>query len=275
MITHLSPTAFRLFEESPKDFYLKYILKGPKLPQTKPMAIGSAFDAYVKSYLYAGLVGQNPKYTLEALFESQVEPQNRTVAFQDGKKIFDEYARLGALANLMLELSTSVGKPLFEFEIKGLIEGPIGDVPMVGKPDVFFINDRGARVVLDWKVNGYYSANHTSPMPGYIKILPGGGMHKDCMPMKVNGIEINVGSWFEDRNSDWAAQLAIYSWLLGEKIGSQNCIFAVEQIVGNPIRVASHRMRISREYQLELIERLSKCWKTINEDFDNDFLRVL
>lgn len=281
-VEYISPSSLKVIEENQDAYYLRYLAKNrpPKSVQTQPMCVGSAFDAYVKSYLHEALfgVGADPKYAFEAIFEAQVEACNRDFARIAGKIVFDTYKKYGALSDLMLELQKSVGKPRFEFAIQGVIEGRregvSGDfgVPLLGKPDVFFINDQGARVVLDWKVNGYCSKSEMSPMKGYVKIRPSGAMHKDCQPMIINGMMVNITEYLENCNEEWACQLAIYSWLLGEDVGSQQCIFAVDQIVGRPdaIRVASHRLRISRDFQHGLMSRLIDAWSLIQEAMKPD-----
>ena len=172
---YLSPTSLKKFEGNPDDAYLTYLAdhKPPRLPQTLPMSVGSAFDAYVKSYLHNALFGNygaGDAYARDAIFEKQVEAHNRDWAKLAGEHVFKDYLACGALSDLMLELSTAVNQPRFEFEIKGPIETRIGGIPMLGKPDVFFINSEGARVVYDWKVNGYCSNSPTSPMPGYVMV---------------------------------------------------------------------------------------------------------
>lgn len=305
---YMSPTSLKTAEKSWDEYYIKYLadIRAPRLPQTAPMSVGSAFDAYVKSYLHYALFGNYGKgdaYAKESIFEKQVEPHNRDWAKLAGAYTFKVYNNCGALADLMLELGTAVNKPRFEFDLLGTIETNVGDVPIMGKPDIYFINGEGARVILDWKVNGYCGNSTTSPMPGYIMIrdgwLPsekkpsaGNRMpYKDCYPVLHKGLKINDQIYMEQKNEEWAAQLAIYSWLLGEPVGSQDLISGIDQIVGQPsgvverhketelrngelikrdfehkiplLRVASHRMRIGMEFQFGLRDRLSEAWGRI------------
>lgn len=264
----LSPTGVSLFEQDKDAFYLKYLAKQkpPRSKQTQPMAVGSAFDAYVKSFLYGKLVGYDDKYQREALFESQVESHNRDWAKDAGEHCFLFYRDCGALDQILRELRGGIGKPRFEFEISGEIEG----VPLLGKPDIFFMSKEGSRVVYDWKINGYCARNPVSPMRGYLRLFPGNKQHKDCAPMVVRGVEINVAEYLEDLNPDWARQLAIYAWLLGEPVGSQMVIAGIDQIACKPdnvkpaLRVANHRLRISEEYQLGLLDRIKQIWAQVN-----------
>jgi len=284
-IQYLSPTSISKWEESQEEFYLQYLAddRPPRFPQTQPMSIGSAFDAYVKSYLHEGLFGkgQDPKYGFEALFEAQVETQNRDWARQHGKYAFDCYNQAGSLIGLMTELQRADGDPRFEFEVRGAVHGyregntaTIANVTFLGKPDVTFTNSAGAHVILDFKVNGYCSI--ASPMKGYLRLRSPGnthhGMHKAATPMMVHGMEINVGHRLEDLNNDWARQLAIYAWLCGEPVGSE-FIVAIDQLACNSkksmlpqIRIAEHRLLISREYQQRIFDKGCEIWDIVHSD---------
>jgi hypothetical protein len=268
---YMSPTSVKLFYDDIELFYSRYLsdVRSPREPQTKPMSIGSAFDAYVKSYLYTKLFGaaeaESHGYALKDIFNSQVEEHNRTWAWEEGKKVFEAYKNTGCLADLLLELEAAVGPPRFEFSIKGDIEG----VPLLGKPDIFFINEDGARVIYDWKVNGYCSNSLKSPMRGFVKLRENGGVdykiHKDCHLQKVRGVYINIAMHLEDGDRGWADQLSIYSWLLGEPIGSPDMITGIDQICGpaSRLRFATHRLRISPEYQDALFINISNAWDVI------------
>ncbi|KKM87713.1 hypothetical protein LCGC14_1266180 [marine sediment metagenome] len=275
---YLSPTSLHLFMDSPEDFYMRYLCDTRQVrdPQTKPMSIGSSFDAYCKSYLFYALFGNKIKgspYELDTIFETQVEPHNRDWAREHGKIVFGEYRSSGCVADLMLELNQSIGDPRFELSIQDSIETSIGEVPILGKPDVFFINSKGARVVYDWKVNGYCANRTTSPMKGYVKLKTRKNgswdwkQHRDCVSLQFKGITINAATFLEDCNSSWADQLAIYSWLLGEPIGSEEVIFGIDQIVGpaDKLRFAQHRLRIRPEYHYNLLELLVHIWDCIQK----------
>jgi hypothetical protein len=96
------------------------------------MSVGSAFDAYVKSYMHQKIFGNNhPKaavYELRTLFEAQVEEHNREFAWEAGKHVFDRYKDCGALADIMQEIRhVPPTEPLFEVDVAGVIEGTITD----------------------------------------------------------------------------------------------------------------------------------------------------
>jgi hypothetical protein len=121
-----------------------------------------------------------------------------------------------------------------------------------------------------------------SPMRGYVMIrdgwLPserkassGNRMpYKDCVPSLYKGLKINIIERMENLNEEWAAQLATYSWLLGEEIGSTDLIIGIDQIVATPnpgqrpwLRIANHRTMIGSEYQFQLLVRYEQLWHAI------------
>jgi hypothetical protein len=289
---YLSPTSINLWEQDREAFYLQYLAdeRPPRIPQTRPMSVGSSFDAYAKSFLHEGVFGKgfDPRFDFKTLFEAQVEPHNRDWALTAGKHCFEQYKESGALSDLMLEISSGIGKPRFELEVRGVIDGRRegitmeleGGVVLLGKPDVFFINKSGTHVVLDFKVNGYCSDYTTTPMPGYVRLRNGKrsqGQHKDCQLMMIGGVMINVAAFLEHLNTDWATQLAIYAWLLGIDIGGE-FITGIDQLVCQAdqfgstgtrlphIRIAEHRLRISSDFQWRVFAKAQAVWEIIHSD---------
>lgn len=275
---YLSPTSLALFYGSREKFYLDYLCEErlPRDPQTAPMAVGSAFDAYVKSFLHERLIADgNPKFQFETIFEQQVEAHNRDQARKAGLEVFDAYSKHGALADILIDLEETVGKPQFETSIEGYIDAvsvKIGAVPFLGKPDIFFITKEGARVIFDWKVNGYYSKSPISPKPGYIRCLPSRDPHKDAFVGKHKGMKVNLNRFhkMESIDQSWANQTAIYAWLLGEDVGS-DFIVAIDQIaVANrpgyrDFRVAQHRSFVGADHQKALFEKAHDAWYMIQQ----------
>jgi hypothetical protein len=281
-LKYLSPSAISLYVEDKVKYYMNYLAdcRPEREPQTDPMAIGSAFDAFVKSYLYEAIFGKrDPRFERMAIFEAQVEPQNRDKAYPAGEYCFEQYKKSGCLADLMLELRGAATEPRFEFDIMGQVDGyregvtlNIGPIPLLGKPDVYFTNTHGARVVYDWKVNGFYSKYNISPVKGYVRMrdaFQNYGAHKECHPHLWNGVKVNIGCYLETLKPDWARQLAIYSWLCGEEVGTEQCIAGIDQLVCNPdsirpypkIRIAEHRMRIGKEFQFKTLALAQEIWR--------------
>lgn len=275
MIKYLSPTSIKMYMESPDGFYARYMspTRSYREPQTLPMSIGSAFDAYAKSSLYAELFGKkDPRFEFETLFEAQVEKQNRDWAELQGFSAFSQYKKSGAYADLLLALQAASSEPRFEIEVQGKVtdhEAGIEGVNLLGKPDVYFISKDGHSVILDWKVNGWCSKTAVSPKPGYLSCREEGvapKRHKNCVAKFHKGWWINVAHPLELVDKDWAVQLAIYSWLCGENIGS-DFIVGIDQLACSPtggefprVRVAEHRCLISREFQLMVAKVANDLW---------------
>lgn len=276
----LSYSSVTLFEKNPEEFFLKYLAgnRPDKIPQERPAAAGSGFDACVKSSLAAdlGLDTAETTNSYPVLFKAQVEPQNREWAEPVGRHLLDEYQACGAYADLLAILAQA-SDIKFETNAERMIDG----VPMSGKPDCRFTlkpRDTVIRVILDWKVKGYCSKNTTSPSKGYRICRDGtrwkkpsrnnGQAHDLYLATDHNGFEVSAGS-MESCNDEYADQLTLYGWLLGEEIGDDNVVVMIDELVAKPngerpfIRVASHRARVTKAHQQLLLERIKRCWDAI------------
>lgn len=266
---YLSPTNIKLFFKDREEWYFNYIspVKPPRMPQTVPMAIGSAFDAYVKAELYHLVYGDgDERFSFPTLFESQVESQNRDTARKDGLIAFTIYKDSGAYADLVAELEFASDSPRFEIEVRGPIpeqheniKKPVGGLVLLGKPDLCFLDREARMVIYDWKVNGFYSNSKTYPKRGYISCRTRTtdlGQHKDCITLSQAGLRYNSTISIEEVESDWATQLATYAWVSGELIGS-NFLVGIDQLAGKPaeLRVAKHRSLISKAFQLDVYRK--------------------
>jgi hypothetical protein len=281
---YLSPSALSAWESDRENFYLKYLVadRPPREPQMDYMSIGSAFDAYVKSALHHALFGKgsDPRFELDAIFTEQVEEQNRDWAWEAGKYAFDAYCLTGSYDELLGMLLNSREPPKFEFTVQGVVNG----VPVLGKPDARFVHESGAHVILDWKVSGYCSKTGASPYKGFRVVRDGWGSetakpsrgagktHKLYKPIDHEGMEISA-HYMEETSKDWADQLSIYGWMLGEEVGAENVVVCIDQLACKNngkyplIRVANHCCRISEEWQKSLVERLSNCWTAITPGY--------
>lgn len=285
-IEYLSPSAINMYLRDPQKYYQHYLSDTRRVrePQNQAMSIGSAFDAYVKSYLHQNLLGgKDERYDLNNIFEAQVEPQWRDWAWKNGEYVFEQYKQSGCLSDLMLMLKNSASDPRFEFEVRGAIKGyregvteTIDQVVLLGKPDVDFVTDSGVHVILDFKVNGYCSNYNTSPKPYYLRMRAAGGTnfgkHKNCRPFYEDGVEVNRGCYLEEIDKDWARQLAIYGWLCGESVGG-SFVTIIHQVVCNPvkdslpkIRIAEHSNLISPGFQKQCFGEAVDLWNRAHSD---------
>lgn len=269
----LSPSAIETWQSNREEYYLRYLaeIRPPSIPQSQAMSIGSAFDAYVKSELAKRLFGDPGDQDFDTLFPLQVEPHNRDWALEHGKIAFEAYRETGAYRDLLVELLAASQEPRFESTVQGEING----VPFLGKPDLFYVSSAGAHVILDWKVNGYCSNNGAGPKKGYVWCRPDNKPHRDAHLLEVGDLTINIGHFMEDVDKRWARQLAIYAWCLGEEVGA-NFVVWIEQLAykNGKFRIASHRERVSQDFQLTLMSQAAEIWMRLNTgnifDEDND-----
>lgn len=283
---YLSPTSVKKFFEDKEEFYRIYLsdISVPRTAQTLAMAIGSGFDAYVKSSLYEAIYGKghDPRFELDALFTQQVEPQNRDLTRAHARYVFECYKSSGAFTDLLVDLNMASESPQFEVEVTAIINDPevsvskeFDDLTLLGKPDLFYRNADGQFIILDWKVNGFYSKFAPSPKKGYMRLRQSSGptfddkQHKDCVPVWHNGALINGDLNFELIDEEWAAQLAMYSWILGQPVGSE-FVCAIDQLVcktcppNQPtIRIAEHRAKVGKDFQVMCYARAQHVWDVI------------
>ena len=74
--------------------------------------------------------------------------------------------------------------------------------------------------------------------------------------MNYHGLLINSG-YMEGCNNEYADQLCLYGWLLGEAVGDENVVLMIDEIVAKYmgpdvrplLRVANHRGRVSKAHQ--------------------------
>lgn len=243
---YYSPSSIKKFFSNREAFYLDYIVKLPRLPQSKPMAVGSAFDAFIKSYISKELLWQgHPAYcTFTDLFESSVESHNRDFALEAGKVVFEHYL-IDGFSRLREEMSLC---DLDTVIMEGRCSAKFDDITLLGYPDLYYKIPEGV-VILDWKVNGYCGKTLTSPKKGHLK-------HKKY----VKGECLSVC------NADWALQLLIYGWILGGRDASIHA--HIDQITGpaSRLRTFHFRNRISKEYGDILWEKIQYMHECIVND---------
>lgn len=269
--SRLSHSQLMLYLKDSEEYFNKYILKAPRIPQTAAMSVGSSFDAFIKCHLEGQLKGWAPSKiadTTRLLFEQQVEERNREFAWGAGMYVFSQYCSVGCDSRLLLRLSESVTEPVFEGEVETEIRTPVGMVPIIGYPDLWWTRRGGKPVILDWKVNGYCSKSGMSPSAGYSMIYntelygPRGDRKRHA-----KADERRIADPYHD-------QLGTYCMMLGFPAGAG----AIEQIACKPIvsgvtvlesgtppmiRVAIHDGDISVEDTDMLRAAYGKLWHAI------------
>jgi hypothetical protein len=289
MPKYLSPSSLSKFENNMEEAYLKYLCetRPPRGGQFDFMGVGSGLDAFTKHEIHRNVFGlaatQGGKYDRDGLFEEQVEEPIRDIVRPRAEDLWRQYKESGAFPALMADIALSPFAPEMEFTVEGRISG----VPLLGKPDLRYITKEGVHVIADWKVNGSTSKTGASPIPGYSiardaynstthnkpyrarrpKGVVQEVMEKDFRPIKFKDVVCDT-AYLNDRCDYWADQLAIYSWLLGEPVGSEEYVVRMEQIACRPVKhldlprakFATHMNRISTAYQERLVTRLTTVW---------------
>ena len=267
---YLSPSALKMWLEDQDKYFMTYlaIVRPPRYPQTKAMAIGSGFDAYCKTFLSKRY--SNSPYDRDALFNNQVEKHNRDLVRADSEKVFKMYNDCGALTSLcrMLDKADNIR---FESRITGTVTVGNSSVTIQGVPDMMF--ELEVPVIFDWKVNGFYSK--ASPKAGYCNIFPDLMAHKDCYLIEHYGISHNA-AWFNNLYPDWALQLSTYSWLCGLPVGNRQ-MNMIHQLVFDPkgnMRVAVHAGLCEPDYQLLIYNSYVDLWNRIVNDRIFDSVKI-
>lgn len=274
-------------------FYLKYLAesKMDREPQAIYMGVGSAFDAQVKSEIMVRAMGKpliaGSTYDFPALFEAQVEHHHRDRCMEISRVLWDTYVACGAFESLWKDIERSPCAPMMEERV----EGVIGGVPLLGLPDLVYIDaDSLLKVVDDWKILGSASkiGGGASPPQGYKIVRDGwvgkpspqnGKAHKKHVDLNVDGMTIGK-EYLEDFNLDWADQMSTYAWLLGSKVGAEDFIVRIEcgscrhPVGGMKVKWSTHLNRVSATHQLSLIKTYKAIWEAIeNEHIFSDLTK--
>lgn len=250
-VQYLSPSALKLLEEKPAEFYFRRLgppeLAPPREEQNYPAAVGIAFDAMVKARVAKEKLIRCP--SLEFML-NEVKTDREDV-LKHAEQLLAGYERSGALRRLLEERPMAVA-------VDGEDFAPGTKVPVRTRIDCV-IDFRGMCRILDWKVRGSNNPGSMSPTPGYMCIwdtdqpgIPLGAHPKHVLPL-------------EELNRDWATQIVIYGWAQGYPLTNDlvGCIDEVVAWHGDRVRVASFRHNISLAFQQGVKQRLEDAWRRI------------
>src|SRR6185295_1201756 len=178
-----------------------------------------------------------------------------------GEHCFSTYRLLGALDGLMIDLGKSKGPPKFEMDMRGTVSfgrgATVRNIPFRVKPDLHYVNEHGAFVILDWKVNGYLSASGVSPTKGFVRARRSGKLpwsHDECTFATHKGLLINQKT-LDRFDPGWAVQCMIGAIVCGAPVGG-DFVAVVHQLACRQGRltVAEHAGHVSTEFQDATLE---------------------
>ena len=280
---YMSPTSLMLHESNPEECYMRYISDNPppRMMQTEPMSVGSAFDAAVKGRLNVDL-GLGLAFTADDLFYSSVEPHNRDFAQGAGEVVMDGYVADGSYSRL-LRLLGGATDVWMDYDSQFEWDG----VPVFGKPDLGFSVlctdeqvsrgrlDRALwRVVLDWKVNGFCSKSGGRAVAGHSR-------HKDFFPCWVGPLEVSCESYLEHREKKWATQTCVYSVMDALTLGldlEDEPLVLIDQVLcrdGSYVGTMEHVSGLSVGFRDSVRSRFVSAWDVWNSDwFFRDLTRA-
>ena len=236
-------------------------LKLPRMEQTPQMAVGNVFDIHMKYHL-ASTVGRrdlDPRMLEESIDARYLGRRGSPdkidqLVLWEGLRAYHAYKESPAL-RLLLEGVTNVEVPSGAARITG-------GVPIWGKPDAELFR-AGRRVVQDWKVSGAFATNKPSAETGWSyhfakrmvggepKWIDEGPHHRSVEPLEL-------------LKEEWAIQLAMYAWLLGDAPGS-DISGQIDKVLllDGEVDVYVYRTTVGRDFQLRILSELQLCWQKV------------
>lgn len=244
----ISPSSYNMFYQDIETWYARYMSPHRvREPQNLAMALGSAFDARIKSRF----IGTD----FRELFDKQVE--NKSLVDEVltlSAQAMNHYDSSGAFKYLENALSNA---SFVSFE--GDVSGAVDDIAITGKPDLYWKDKDGQCFVLDWKVTGWTAKTIPSPKKLYVRVWPNGSSHRDVMIRRLGQVEHGLDC-ISEIDKGWATQLLFYGWLCFGNAPFVGCIDAVM-----PHKVACYRNRISGEFVRDTVKNLRKMHDEVSK----------
>lgn len=265
---YLSFSSLKLWETDPVAWAVRY-LGGIKTVQNAPMAVGTVFDAIVKTGLDHAVNGEPldvDKYLAGSL---QVTGVEKDAAIAGGQNTYNEYIKQGRFDALLRRIREGnyvldlIGNRTDVIQCTDIETREIIDVRVNCRPDLVLIAIDNV-VVGDWKVNGYYSKNGASVGTGWVEKTNARDRRgrAECT-IGYHGWEINAGQ-MSKLQDEWATQLSIGAMVWG--VVDVDCVLVIEQAAwsNGVCRFGSHRYALEKPTWLETIKsRLLRMWKAV------------
>lgn len=256
---YLSPSSLKELHSRPLRFYLRkcgpYDLRPPDFPQTPPMAVGSAFDAMIKTYLGAPVAEIGRKVDKEHLDEGTI--------IEETKRIFRDYMSTPATTCYPEGLEP---EPTQDEVVTREVGPPHNRITIAGIPDAW-----GPGVQFDWKVTGAFSQHGGKVPVGYQHLWTAGLGERDDGPHKKAHLNLEE---MNKRAEEWATQLTFYAWIKGstpwpDQGWEPKPFRAIIEVIvvhpEEPLRVARIDSLVSAAHQRRVWDDVQQAWQRIEE----------
>lgn len=258
---YLSPSGYQTFKNDPIRYFVQYLADElePRMEQTIHMAMGSAFDAFVKSQITKDLQIKDA-FDCRQLYEEQVHRKYWDELWDKAGFLLNMYKSCGAYGLIVADMGFANIEPRFEFGVEANILG----VPCFGKPDAFYINRYDTPVILDWKVNSFLSAENKKKK-FYVLDHQLGVPHRFAIINLDQDLPICVNHGLEETDEGWAFQQFVYAMGLGSKIGDR-FITSIDQATGTGC-FYTYRACLSKTFQIKAAKDLKRAWEQITSGY--------
>lgn len=242
-LEYISYTSLSQWEACQHSFYQQRLsgLTLPGIEQTPQMAVGNAFDSFIKAEISRRIHKGDDAVLFAKLIQTMDNKHASLIPI--GKNTYEAYVKTGFLDNLLREGLDNV-------EIDKKVTLPNG-VRVYIKPDAV-----KGDIPHDWKTSGYGATRNYSPKPGYDLYISPYGDVKTGDPM-----------YMEHVNEDWAKQLCLYYWGLTEDVTPRKFNGSIDLILYTPkgLSYARYRNPISVGFQEGYLKVLENCWRACQE----------
>ena len=250
MPRYYSPSQLGLFRSDRREYFLRYLCKMPRQPQTKAMALGGVFDCFCKEMIALRVYGRNDvrcgsggehdlDFMIDHAIDSAMPDADRSELIDLAAGLFERYRSSGHFGLLLKDVVAGTDVQMEQtvyHTVKSHEPSADEDFTVLGKPDLSFWRG-GVLHVYDWKVNGMWSKAGIGPLKDFVRCSPRtvasskvGVEHKNVvMVPHASGTLVNAGGFGADA---YALQLATYGLALG---GRGSIIAAIEQVSCKPV----------------------------------------
>jgi hypothetical protein len=290
--TNLSYSSWALFEKDQEEFFVRYLAgnRAPRLPQENYMSVGSSFDAYVKAALHSPpCLAPATIRTSSSASCSRIRSRSTTAT---GRSVLASTSSTATCSRVPTTSCSSCSRLRSSHRGSRRRSTP-RSTACLSPASRTFGSCRSSLTLIrcGWCSTGRSRASAPSMVPARARAMPCAVMatvpwgqnvtkkdpggkpskshntsHANYLDYNHRGLTINAG-YMEHCNDEYADQVSLYGWMLGEPPGDEEVVVWIDEIVSkfmglgqNPLlRVANHRARVSRDHQLKLLGKIKTC----------------